>query len=88
MRPIRSILYAVGLITAVSAGFVQPSLAGGSWADCHRPPPAWYTAPRVTYTYSNSYSSGYGRTSTHEYSAQRRYSSSQTHRYHDPFARW
>jgi len=88
MRRIRSVLYLAALTTAISASFAQPSLAGGSWADCHRPPPTWYTAPRVTYTYSNNYSSGYGHASTHEYSAQRRYSMSQARRYHDRFTRW
>jgi len=88
MRPIRSVFYAAALATAVSAGFVQAALAGGSWADCHRPPPAWYTAPRMTFTYSNSFSSDYRRVSTHEYSAQRRYSTSQNRRYHDPVTRW
>jgi hypothetical protein len=61
----------------------------GSLADCHRPPPAWYTAPRVTHTYSHSYGEGYGaRRPTHEYSAQRRVSSSPPQRYRDPFHRW
>jgi hypothetical protein len=54
-------------------------------ADCHRPPPAWYTAPRVTYTYTQDYGS---RRSTHEYSAQRRVSYSTAQRYRDPFHRW
>jgi hypothetical protein len=86
MRRIRSVLsvaMTVGVLTSVSAS------AAFAVDACHRPPPAWYTAPRVTYTYSTSYGAGYNHAATHEYSAQRRYySASRSSRYHDPFARW
>jgi hypothetical protein len=86
MRRIRSVLSLTAALVCCSA---SAALAVDA---CHRPPPAWYTAPRVTYTYSNSYGAGYGREyATHEYSAHRRYSyaaprSSYHFRY--PFARW
>jgi hypothetical protein len=85
---------------------VVATLAGSSAAlavsACDRPPPAWYTAPRYTHTYSETWGAGYARASTHEYSAQRRsYSSrprnyvapqrryvTQSHRFRDPFGRW
>jgi len=84
MRRVRLYFCAVVLASAAAT----PALAG-SWADCHRPPPAWYTAPRLTHTYSQTWGAGYARASTHEYSAQRRYSyTSSNRRYHDPFGRW
>jgi hypothetical protein len=90
MRRIRSILGLVAVAT----------LAGSSAAfaakldDCHKPPPAWYTAPRLTHTYSQTWGAGYSRSaSTHEYSAQRRSFTSQrrspshSFRLRDPFGR-
>jgi hypothetical protein len=67
MRRIRSIL---GLaVVATIAG----SSAALAVTACDRPPPAWYTAPRLTHTYSQTWGAGYGsHASTHEYSAQRR----------------
>lgn len=67
MRRIRSIL---GL---VAVAMLAGSSAALAVTACDRPPPAWYTAPRLTHTYSESWGSGYAaRASTHEYSAQRR----------------
>jgi len=77
--------------TAVAAGSFTAAAHAGNWDDCGKPPPAWYTAPRFTQTYSTVYGSGYGRT-THEYSAQRhssvRYTPSRRFASHDPFGRW
>lgn len=84
MRIIESVVRICTFTAALATG-TSAALAG-SWADCHRPPPAWYTAPRVTYTYSQGYSGS--RQSTHEYSAQRRVSYSSRSRYRDPFRRW
>jgi hypothetical protein len=68
MRRIRSIL---GLVAVATLAGTSAALAVTA---CDRPPPAWYTAPRFTHTYSESWGSGYAhaRASTHEYSAQRR----------------
>ena len=70
MRGIRS-FFCVAVIAA--SGFAPPAFAGNP-ADCHKPPPAWYTAPRVTHTYSVSYGAGYSRASraSPRYSAARR----------------
>ena len=86
MRRIRSIFYAASAL-AVLAGGMAPAAA---YVDqCHRPPPAWYTAPRLTHTYSQTWGAGYSQPATHEYSAQRRYSyTTSSRRYHDPFRRW
>lgn len=66
MRGIRSVFF----VTVIAAsGFAAPAYAGNP-ADCHKPPPAWYTAPRVSHTYSVTYGAGYGRTSP-RYSAAR-----------------
>lgn len=89
MRRIRSIigLVAVAALASSSAAFAA------KLDDCHKPPPAWYTAPRLTHTYSQSWGSGYAHASTHEYSAQRRSyapqrsSSTQSRRFGDPFWR-
>lgn len=92
MRRIRSVLCVVAAAGALSGGFSPLALAG--WNDCRTPPPAWYTAPRLTHTYSYTYGTGYSRAASHEYSAQRRYTSppryqtTQSRRYHDPFGRW
>jgi hypothetical protein len=86
MRIIGSVVRLSILATTLMCG-TSAALAG-SLADCHRPPPAWYTAPRLTHTYSETWGSGYSRASTHEYSAQRRVSSSPPQRYRDPFHRW
>jgi hypothetical protein len=96
MRRIRSIL---GLVAFMTLAGSSAALAVSA---CDRPPPAWYTAPRFTHTYSQSWGSGYARASTHEYSAQRRSYSAQprympqrsytrttsSHRFRDPFGRW
>ena len=97
MRRIRSIL---GLVAVATLAGSSAALAA-KLDDCHKPPPAWYTAPRLTHTYSQSWGSGYShQASTHEYSAQRRPSSQpryyapqrpstpQTFRLRDPFGRW
>lgn len=97
MRQICSIIAGVALSAALSASFAA-DVSARPLDDCHKPPPAWYTAPRLTHTYSVSYGSGYARASTHEYSAQRRsysyqaepsrsYSYSSNRRFHDPFGR-
>lgn len=41
-------------------------------AQCHTPPPAWWNAPRVSYTYSGGSSASFARVATHEFAAQRR----------------
>jgi len=78
-------------IMAVSTASFTATAQAGNWDDCGKPPPAWYTAPRFTQTYSTVYGSGYGR-ATHEYSAQRhstvRYSPSRRYTSHDAFGRW
>ncbi|HVV81181.1 MAG TPA: hypothetical protein VHD59_16410 [Pseudolabrys sp.] len=67
MRRIRSIL---GLVAVATLAGTSAALAVTA---CDRPPPAWYTAPRLTHTYSQSWGAGYSsHASTHEYSAQRR----------------
>jgi hypothetical protein len=78
MRRIRSIL---GLVAVATLAGSSAALAVTA---CDRPPPAWYTAPRLTHTYSESWGSGYARASTHEYSAQRRSYSSQPRYYTAP----
>jgi hypothetical protein len=93
MRRIRSIL---GLVVVATVAGSSAALAVTA---CDRPPPAWYTAPRLTHTYSESWGNGYARTATHEYSAhrrsysqpryyapQRRYTSQPFH-FRDPFGR-
>jgi hypothetical protein len=94
MRRIRSIL---GLAVVATVAGTSAALAVTA---CDRPPPAWYTAPRLTHTYSESWGSGYARASTHEYSAQRRsysaprytshqvYYTTRPHSFRDPFRRW
>jgi hypothetical protein len=95
MRRIRSIfgLVVVATLTGSSAALAVTA--------CDRPPPAWYTAPRLTHTYSESWGNGYARASIHEYSAHRRSYSAQPRHYtpqrrytsqpfgfRDPFGRW
>jgi hypothetical protein len=82
-----------GLVLAAVLAFSSPVFAVDK---CHIPPPAWWNAPKVSYTYSGSSyasshpSSSYG-TSSHTFSAQRR---SETRyipwssRYRDPSGRW
>ena len=86
MRRIRSIFYAASALAALT-GASDPAAA---YVDqCHRPPPAWYTAPRLTHTYSQTWGAGYSHASTHEYSAQRRTSyTTSSRRYQDSFRRW
>ena len=98
MRRIRSILGLVAFATLAGSSAVYAAKLD----DCHKPPPAWYTAPRLTHTYSQSWGAGYSHhASTHEYSAQRRSYSSQPRYYapqrhsttrsfrlRDPFGRW
>jgi hypothetical protein len=75
MRRIRSI---IGLVAIATLAGSSAALAVSA---CDKPPPAWYTAPRLTNTYSQSWGSGYAHASTHEYSAQRRSYSSQSRSY-------
>ena len=96
MRRIRSIL---GLAVVATIAGTSAALAVTA---CDRPPPAWYTAPRLTHTYSETWGSGYSHASTHEYSAQRRSYNVQprytpqrryirttsSHRFRDPFWQW
>jgi hypothetical protein len=93
MCRIRSIFFAAATAAVVTAG-IAPAAFARPLDDCHKPPPAWYTAPRYTNTYSQVWGSGY----SHDYSAQRRSYSSRSYaparRYyttsqrHDPFGRW
>lgn len=41
-------------------------------AQCNTPPPAWWNAPRVTYTTNGVPNERYSRAATHEFAAQRR----------------
>jgi hypothetical protein len=90
MRAICSVLGVAASAAILLGGFAATAHAG-NWDDCGKPPPAWYTAPRFSHTYSNEYGRGYGR-ATHEYSAQRhsgvRYTSSRRFGSHDAFGRW
>jgi hypothetical protein len=98
MRRVRSVLLAAALAATATTVLTAPALAG-RLDDCHKPPPAWYTAPRFTHTYSQEWGAGYSRTS-HDYSARRSYTSQvryepqrrsyTTHAryYRDPFGRW
>jgi hypothetical protein len=96
MRRIRSVLYAV-VMSAAAAGTLSSPAFAGRLDDCHKPPPAWYTAPRFTHSYSEQWGAGYSRAS-HRYVAQRRtyapsyarprHYSSHVRRSHDPFGRW
>jgi hypothetical protein len=86
----RALLRCVVTAAALAA---SGSAFAGSLADCHRPPPAWYTAPRISHTYTQVWGQGYGRGSTHEYSAQSRSSSRSaslyaSQRYRDSSRRW
>jgi hypothetical protein len=87
----RAICLAVVLATAALTGGFTTNARAGNWDDCGKPPPAWYTAPRFTQTYSSVYGSGYGR-ATHEYSAQRhsslRYYPTRHSTSHDHYGRW
>ena len=86
MRRIRSILYGISATAVLAAGLTPAAAYVDQY---HRPPPAWYTAPRLTHTYSQTWGAGYSHASTHEYSAQRRYSyTGSSRRYHDPYGRW
>jgi hypothetical protein len=95
MRRIRSIL---GLVAVATLAGTSAALAVTA---CDRPPPAWYTAPRLTHTYTETWGSGYSRGSTHEYSAHRRsysspprytshrvYYTTRSQSFRDPFRRW
>ena len=53
----------------IMSAATAPALAASA-RDCGRPPPAFWNAPRVTYTYSGS---SYASSHTHSFSAQRRY---------------
>jgi hypothetical protein len=70
MRGIRS-AFCLVLAAVFAVGFAATAVAASS-ADCGKGPPAWWNAPRVSYTTSKSASSGFGRASTHEFAAQRR----------------
>ena len=61
----------IGLVCGATlvVASAAPALAASA-RDCGRPPPAFWNAPRVTYTYSGS---SYASTHTHSFSAQRRY---------------
>jgi hypothetical protein len=76
-------------IAAVLSAATISTASAGSWANCKSGPPAWWNAPRVSHTTTQSWGEGYGRRGpTHEYSAQRRASASYTpQRFRDP-SRW
>ena len=57
-----------GSCIAATALFAGDALAASS-RDCGRAPPAFWNAPRVTYTYSGS---SYASSHTHSFSAQKR----------------
>jgi hypothetical protein len=76
-----SLLLAAGLV-ALSG----PALAASS--NCGHGKPAWWNAPRVSYTYSNSNGSGYAHAATHDLSAQRRPAGPATRSYRTSSTRW
>jgi hypothetical protein len=71
MRGIRSVFCAAIAVCGIVGGLAAPAFAGSA-ADCHKPPPAWYTAPRVTHIYSVTYGRGYHR---HGHTSRRSFSS-------------
>ena len=74
-------------IATVAIGLGGTAQAASS-ADCGRGPPAWWNAPRVTYTYSNaSYADrAYIRGgSNHQFAAHRQ---SSIHSYRERSRRW
>ena len=90
MRGFRS---AFCLAVAAAAIGIGGAAEAASRADCGRGPPAWWNAPRVTYTYSGaSYADRSSiRGATHEFAAQRRtvhYSSAPSHSYRERIRRW
>jgi hypothetical protein len=97
MCRIRSIFYVAAAAAVFAGGFAPAALAGRN--DCNKPPPAWYTAPRYTHSYSQEWGAGYSR-ATHDYSArrytaqvryyvpQRRYYTTHARYERDPFRRW
>jgi hypothetical protein len=86
MRIGRSAFSICILSAALTAGTSVSALAASS--DCGRGPPAWWNAPRVSYTYSGS--SYADARHSHTLSAQRRAPvryTSQSPRWRDPFGR-
>jgi hypothetical protein len=69
MRGFFGVLLALGII----AGFAVPASAGSN--DCGKGPPAWWNAPRVSYTYSNSSGRSYSSPRHTTYSRSPSYSS-------------
>jgi hypothetical protein len=78
----------LGFTALAVAAIGSPAMAASH--GCGTPPPSWWFAPRVSYTYSGSSYASSG--SSHTFSAQRhsavRYERTSSHSYRDPNARW
>ena len=73
-------------LSLLTAAFAAGFSVSASAANCGHGPPAWWNAPKVSYTYSGS---SYASTQSHTLSAQRRVSyTAAPQRYRDSYRRW